>query len=141
MTEDLDNLISNSGIACVFLNEELKITRFSPGISVVFELIRDDIGRPRNSFLPKVNTPNLMANLKTVLQTGISVVHEVPGPPGSLFVERIAAYHDSHGHIKGVMIIYNDVSTLLTTRELQERVRRLGIGQNGCLGMARHLGG
>ena len=128
LTEDLDNLITNSGIACVFLDSGLRITRFSPSISMAFELIRDDIGRPLNNFLPKINSPNLLINAARVLQTGLAISNEVTGPKSTLYFERIAPYHDSSGGIKGVMILYTDISILLTARELQERIDRLGVG-------------
>lgn len=128
LTEDLDNLITNSGVACVFLDANLKITRFSPSISMAFDLIRDDVGRPLNNFQPKINSPNLLVNAMRVLQTGLSVSNEVTGPKATLYFERIAPYHDSSGGIKGVMILYTDISILLTARELQERIDRLGVG-------------
>lgn len=128
MTEDLDNLITNSGISCVFLDSHLRITRFSPSISVAFDLIRDDIGRPLNNFLPKLSSPQLIPNAKRVLDTGLAVSTEVTGSRGTLYFERIAPYHDSSGDVCGVMILYSDVSILLTARELQERIERLGIG-------------
>ncbi len=128
MTEDLDNLITNSGIAFVFLNDELRITRFSPSISMAFDLIRDDVGRLLSNFLPKVNSQNLLSNANRVLESGLSMTNEITGPNGTLYCERIAPYHDSNGAIKGVMILYTDISVLLTARELQARIDRLGIG-------------
>lgn len=128
LTEDLDNLITNSGIACVFLDSELKITRFSPSITMAFDLIRDDVGRPLNNFQPRISSPNLLTNAARVLQTGLSVSNEVTGPNSTLYFERIAPYHDSGGGVKGVMILYTDISILLTARELQERIDRLGVG-------------
>ncbi len=128
MTEDLDNLITNSGIACVFLDSALRITRFSPSISMAFDLIRDDVGRLLNNFQPKIHSPNLLANAARVLESGISISSEVTGPNSTLYFERIAPYHDSSGDVKGVMILYTDISILLTARELQERIDRLGIG-------------
>ncbi len=128
LTEDLDNLITNSGIACVFLDSELRITRFSPNISIAFDLIRDDIGRPLSNFQPKLQSPNLLNNSVRVWQTGLAVSNEITGPDSTLYIERIAPYHDSAGGVKGVMILYTDVTILLTTRELQERIDRLGIG-------------
>ncbi len=130
MTEDLDNLITNSGIACVFLDSDLKITRFSPSISIAFELIRDDVGRPLNNFLPKLHSPNLLENASRVLRSGLSMSNEVTGPQSTLYFERIAPYHDSSGAIKGIMILYTDISIMLTARELQERIERLGIGSH-----------
>ena len=128
LTEDLDNLITNSGIACVFLDSELRITRFSPSIAIAFELIRDDIGRPLNNFHPKINSPNLLLKATRVLQTGLAISNEITGPQSTLYIERIAPYHDSGGGVKGVMILYTDISILLTARELQGRIDRLGVG-------------
>jgi PAS domain-containing protein len=95
---------------------------------LAFDLIRDDIGRLLNNFQPKIQSPNLLSNANRVLESGLSMTNEVTGPNGTLYFERIAPYHDSGGAIKGVMILYTDISVLLTARELQDRIDRLGIG-------------
>jgi two-component system, chemotaxis family, CheB/CheR fusion protein len=46
LTNDLDNLLSSTSIAVVFLDLQLHVRRFTPAISDLLELLPADIGRP-----------------------------------------------------------------------------------------------
>ena len=46
LSDDLNNLLSSSGIATLFLDTEFKIKRFTPATRDLFNLISKDIGRP-----------------------------------------------------------------------------------------------
>jgi two-component system, chemotaxis family, CheB/CheR fusion protein len=46
LTDDLDNLLSSTSIAVVFLDTQLKVRRFTPAINDLLELLPGDIGRP-----------------------------------------------------------------------------------------------
>lgn len=46
LNNDLDNLIAGSGIATLFLDEELRVRRYTPALTALFRIIDGDLGRP-----------------------------------------------------------------------------------------------
>ena len=46
LNNDLDNLIAGSGIASLFLDEELRVRRYTPALTALFKIIDGDVGRP-----------------------------------------------------------------------------------------------
>ena len=43
---DLENLLTSTRIATVFLDDELRIDRFTPAMTAVYNLLPADVGRP-----------------------------------------------------------------------------------------------
>ena len=62
LNNDLDNLIAGSGIATLFLDEELRVRRYTPALTALFRIIDGDVGRPLadlNHQLVDVDLPRL----------------------------------------------------------------------------------
>ena len=72
MSDDLNNLLSSSGIATLFLDTEFKIMRFTPAMRDLFNLISKDIGRPFSDITSNLKDQDLLKDAETVLETLVS---------------------------------------------------------------------
>ena len=66
-TNTLDNLLSGTEIATVFLDTDLRIRWFSPASRDLLDLVGGDIGRPVGAFALKIDDPALLDDARSVL--------------------------------------------------------------------------
>jgi two-component system CheB/CheR fusion protein len=112
MSDDLNNLLSSSGIATLFLDTEFKIMRFTPATRELFNLISKDIGRPFGDITGKVRDPDLLKDAEGVLETLVSAQCEVMCEDGRWFTRRILPYRTQSGKIDGVVVTFAEISAL-----------------------------
>ena len=107
---DILNLLSSTQIATVFLDKELKISRFTPSISTIIDLMPNDVGRPVTQFTNKLEYKSLVEDIKEVLQTLVTKEVEVKTPDDRCFWMRINPYRTTNGSIEGVCVTFTDIS-------------------------------
>jgi two-component system CheB/CheR fusion protein len=131
LTADLDNLIGSTDVATVFLDKDLRIRKFTPQIASVFRLELQDIGRPLNIFAHYIDRPNLIPEIRSVLETGQPMEGEVRGQDGRWSYMRVSPYR-SLDAVEGIVMTLVDVDKLKQTQELlttavQDRERFLAM--------------
>ena len=124
MTDDLNNLLSSSGIATLFLDTEFKIMRFTPATRELFNLISKDIGRPFSDITGKVKDPDLLKDAEAVLETLVLAECEVESESGRWFIRRILPYRTQSGKIDGIVVTYAEISDLKTLQEKTSEARK-----------------
>jgi len=117
LADDLDNLLSSSGIATLFLDADFKIRRFTPAMRELYNLIGKDVERPFGDITGKVDDPNLLKDAEKVLATLVTTEREVEIEGGKWFIRRILPYRTQDGKIDGVVVTFSDISDI---KELQE---------------------
>lgn len=120
LSDDLNNLLSSSGIATLFLDRQLNVMRFTPAMRSLFNLIANDVGRPFSDIAGKTEDPTLLADATKVLQDLQPVDLEVRTIDGKWFMRRILPYKTQDGKIDGVVITFSDVSA---QKVLQQQTR------------------
>lgn len=111
LTADMDNLLCSTDVGVIFLDRELCIRKFTPQIGRAFQLMPSDIGRHIDSFSPRVERQELVADLTRVLETGTPVEVDVHDREGAPFFLRILPYR-ARGSIDGVVLTLIDISRL-----------------------------
>jgi PAS domain S-box-containing protein len=112
LSDDLNNLLSSSGIATLFLDAEFKIMRFTPATRELFNLITKDIGRPFSDITGKVKDPDLLKDAETVLETLVPLECEVESDGGRWFVRRVLPYRTQDGKTNGSVVTFSDITEL-----------------------------
>jgi two-component system CheB/CheR fusion protein len=111
LTNDMDNLLSSTEVGTIFLDDDLKIRKFTPQVAERFNLVPHDIGRSIETFAHKVDHPELVDELKRVLSNGEPVERELRGVGGRALFLRILPYRVK-GAVDGVVLTLIDVSGL-----------------------------
>ena len=117
---DLEGMGRATGVATVFVDSRLNITRFSPDAASIFRLRDSDIGRPLDDISHSMQYPELMEDMALTLKTHRILEREVPGsaPEQMLFV-RILPYSIPSTTERGVVTSVIDVSAYHDARRLQ----------------------
>lgn len=126
LSGDLQNLLQATDVATIFLDRNLRILRYTPRVSSVFNIRHTDRGRPLADLTHRLGYATLIDDARRVLQTLVPSEHEVEGPSSaSWYVLRLSPYRTMDDRIEGVVITFVDVSAMkdteLALRRTQER--------------------
>jgi two-component system CheB/CheR fusion protein len=116
LANDMDNLLSSTDVGTIFLDGELKIRKFTPQIAGAFSLLAHDVGRSIETFAHKMDHPELVGELKHVLNTGERVERELRDVAGKALFLRILPYR-TKGRVDGVVLTLIDVTGLRSAED------------------------
>jgi two-component system CheB/CheR fusion protein len=124
---DMQNLMDATAIATVFLDRELRITRYTPSAVSLFNLIASDLGRPLADLATRLDYAQLSEDATRVLEKLAPIEREVGQPDGKWFLSRLLPYRTVDDHIAGVVASFIDITpqkqAAAQLRSSEERLR------------------
>ncbi len=125
LNNDMNNLLSGSGIATIFVDTKLCVLRFTPSMSQIINLINSDVGRPVGHIVSNlVGYDSLVADLQNVLDSLESQERRVQSTNGLWFQMRIRPYRTIENVIEGVVITFVDVTEMKRAEDSLEQANR-----------------
>jgi two-component system CheB/CheR fusion protein len=110
---DLQNFFACTEIATLFLDRDLRISRFTPAATGLFNLLESDVGRPIGDLAPKFTGMDLLADVEQVAQTLTTSEKQVKAAEGpAWFMVRILPYRSVDHVIAGVVVTFVDITAL-----------------------------
>ena len=108
---DMNNMLAGTGMGTLFVDTQLRISRFTPAITQVINLIQSDIGRPVGHIVSNlIDYGSLVEDVQVVLDTLISQESEVQTKAGTWYLMRIRPYRTLENVIEGVVITFIDIT-------------------------------
>ncbi|WP_235669610.1 chemotaxis protein CheB [Solidesulfovibrio carbinolicus] len=117
MTNDLDNLISATQIATVFLDENLEIRKFTPAAANIFRILQSDVGRPISHLTHRLHGVDVMEALHQVERQGQPVSQEACTLEGECYLMRVLPYAIGSSTSSGMLITFMDTGPLKQSRD------------------------
>ena len=112
-SNDLNNLLAGTGIATIFVDQLLRIQRFTPAATQVINLIPGDLGRPIQDLVPNLSTyDRLEEDLRAVLADLEPRERQVEAKTGAWYSLRIRPYRTSENVVEGAVINFFDISAI-----------------------------
>jgi two-component system CheB/CheR fusion protein len=128
---DMNNLLAGTGIGIIFVDHQLKITRYTPAITQIINLIWTDVGRPVGHIVSNlVGYDTLVADVRAVLETLTTKEVEVQNQTGAWFLLRIRPYRTLENVIEGAVISFADITEVKKAQAAlreSEAMRRLSV--------------
>jgi two-component system, chemotaxis family, CheB/CheR fusion protein len=112
LSADLQNLLSATEIATLFLDTELRIMRFTPKVAELFNVRPVDRGRPLSDLTHRLVYAELEDDAARVLAQLTTVEREVVHQGGSWYLARLLPYRGAHDRIEGVVVTFIDITAL-----------------------------
>lgn len=122
LNADMAHLLEGTDVGTVFLDEELRIRRFTARIASVFRFKAHDIGRQITDFSHNILRPTLTDEVEQVQRTGDTIEDEVRDRAGTPWFLRILPYRAGSGapgeppQIQGVVLTLTDMTALAKAR-------------------------
>ena len=115
---DINNLLAGTGIASVFVDQRLRILRFTPTIIRIMNLLPGDVGRPMGDIVANLaGYDRLEEDTKAVLDSLKPREVEVQTVEGSWFLIRMMPYRTLENMIEGAVISFIEITEMVRTRE------------------------
>jgi two-component system, chemotaxis family, CheB/CheR fusion protein len=92
LNNDLDNLISGTGIATLFLDDDLRIRRYTPAVTVLCRITDSDIGQPVGNLSHQLQDVDLSQVARQVQIERSAVEREVCSRDGRWFLLEVHPY-------------------------------------------------
>ncbi|HEX8989257.1 MAG TPA: CheR family methyltransferase, partial [Rhodocyclaceae bacterium] len=128
MENDMKNLLDNINVGTIFLDEHLRIRRFTREAARVYRLIATDVGRPLSDIKSEVDGEDLLAEARTVLDTLVPCEHEVRTVGGAWYQARIQPYRTLDNVIGGVVLTFTDISKRVEAEQAVQAAKDMAEG-------------
>ncbi|MDH6165475.1 PAS domain S-box-containing protein [Variovorax boronicumulans] len=120
INDDLQNLISSSEIATIFVNRGMRVKRYTPDAVRLFNLIPTDLGRSLFDITSRLDYPELADDTASAFKDLRTVERHVTSADGRHYVARILPYRTADDKIEGAILNFFDITDL---RAAEAKVR------------------
>jgi two-component system CheB/CheR fusion protein len=105
--EDMNNILAATGVGIIFVDNQLRIQRFTPAAMKVINLISSDVGRPIKHIVSNFTAYDRMVqDIQSVLDELTPLEVEVRTSNGEWYVVRMRPYRTTKNTIEGVVITF-----------------------------------
>jgi two-component system, chemotaxis family, CheB/CheR fusion protein len=115
--EDLQNLIESTEIGTIFLDRAMRIRRFTPAVSSLFNFVPTDPGRPLSHITHRLRYDGLRDDVASVLSSLERIEREVESDTGECYIMRINPYRSLDGTNEGAVLTFFDSTAQHRVRE------------------------
>ena len=131
LNDDLTNLLAATEIATVFVDADLRVSRFTEAATRLLNLIPSDIGRPISHLASNLVDFDLSREVEAVLRTRTTIERSVQSRDNQHVIVRVLPYVREGKASQGVVVTLTDVTALkasenalrLLNQTLEERIR------------------
>ena len=119
VNNDMNNLLSGTNIATIFLDYHQNILRFTPKSNEIINLILSDVGRPIAHIVSNlIDYKQLSIDVKSVLETLVSKKIQVQTTEGKWYDMLIQPYRTSENVIEGTVLTFIDITEAKIAKDL-----------------------
>ncbi len=126
LNNDLNNLIKNTGIGALYLDQRLVIRKITPIVSEITNIRDSDIGCSIDHITVAKGYPELLNDVEDVIKNLSNIEREIQLADGHYYLARIRPYRTEYNAAEGIIITFVEISRL-KNEEIQvfEAKRRL----------------
>ena len=119
LNSDLKNLLESTEIATLFLDGQLRVKSFTPGVTDIFHVRETDIGRPIAEVVNLLDYADLQRDVQAVLRKLTLVERQVVlHDTKTTFTLRIRPYRTIDNVIDGVVMTFVDMTERQAAQEI-----------------------
>ncbi len=121
--DDMRNLLQSTRIPMIFLDNNLKVRRFTEDVRQIIHLIESDIGRPITDLKMELLDESLPKDVQKVLDTLQVIEKQVKIADGKWFQMIARPYRTSENQIAGVVVTFSDITTIKKLEQAMQYAR------------------
>lgn len=112
LNNDMKNLLDNTEIGTIFLDNQLNIVRFTPQVTKLFNVIPTDVGRSITHIVSNFDYPSLEDSIKEVIEKLAGKELEVTTKKDEWYNLRIMPYRTMDNFISGAVVTFAKITPL-----------------------------
>ena len=124
VNNDISNLLASTEIATMFLDYDLRIRRYTPSTTSLFNLIGSDVGRPISDITARIDYEDFQKDARRVLNKLVPIEKEVHTRDGRSIAIRIIPYRTVDNKIDGLVVTFVDVTERKRALDKAQHARR-----------------
>jgi two-component system CheB/CheR fusion protein len=109
-SDDMNNLPNSTDIATLFLDNNLRVRRFTSQTTSIIKLIPGDAGRPVSDLASILHYPTLVKDAQEVINSLIFHEEQTSASDGRWFTVRIMPSRTQDNRVDGVVIVFSDIT-------------------------------
>ncbi|SLM28174.1 MCP methyltransferase/methylesterase CheR/CheB with PAS/PAC sensor [Desulfamplus magnetovallimortis] len=117
MSNDVENLLSSSGIDILILDENCEIRKYSPHITKIFNIMEKDIGRPIHHLSHRMVDFDPFEAVKGVQINNRMISVKKKDQDGRTYLIQILPYNIGPDTYAGTMITFVDITEMMNIRQ------------------------
>jgi len=121
--DDMQNLLNSTNIATIFLDQKLRIKRFTAEATKLVKLIPSDVGRPIGDLASNLHYAELQADAAEVLRKLGFKEKEVRSLDGEWWQVRIHPYRTTENVIDGLCLTFVNINRLKAAEAAIQQAR------------------
>jgi two-component system CheB/CheR fusion protein len=110
MNNDMKNLLDNTDIGTIFLDNNLNILRFTPQVNKLFNVISSDIGRSITHIASNFDYPSIENAIMEVIEKLNGKELEVKNKSNEWYNLRIMPYRTMDNFISGAVLTFTKIT-------------------------------
>jgi two-component system, chemotaxis family, CheB/CheR fusion protein len=122
-SDDMQNLLNSTELATIFLDQDLRIKRFTPEATKLVKLLPSDTGRPIADMAINLRYDALEADAAEVLRTLVFKEKEVQTKDGEWRQVRILPYRTTDNVIDGLVMTFMNIDRSKQAELVAEQAR------------------
>jgi two-component system, chemotaxis family, CheB/CheR fusion protein len=131
LNNDVNNLLNNTGVAALYLDNKLRIRKYTPNFAKICKIMDFDIGRPLKDLATAYIYPDFMDDIESVQEKLRRIEKEVAHNDKIHYLLRIAPYRNDYNAVDGILITMVNICALHREREkLDASNNRLQLAMN-----------
>jgi len=125
LNNDVFNLLNNTHLGTIFLNNELKIRKYTESITKIINVMENDIGRPIYHISFNIEFNEMFSKIEEVLKTLETFNAEVKDKDNNWYLLRIMPYRTVENAVEGVVITFYDITERIKIEKELSREKSL----------------
>ena len=117
---DIVNLLSGTQIATIFLDNGLRIKRFTPALADIVNIIQTDISRPLADIATRLDYPDLVRDAEETARTLAVKEKAVRHQNGRWYLARILPYRTVENVSDGAVVTFIDITEQKRAQALED---------------------
>lgn len=118
---DLQNLMAATDFGTLFLDASLRIKRFTPRLTDLFNVTPSDEGRPITDFTHALDFDDMADQARLVLKDLVPIEQEIPDRKSNWYLVRMRPYRTVDDKIDGVVATFVNITE---RRRIEEALRK-----------------
>jgi two-component system CheB/CheR fusion protein len=109
LSNDMEHILRAGEVNLLFLDRELRIRTFTPGMASILGLVEHDQGRSYELFSAQLKGREWDDRVRSVLRGDAAYAEEVSGPGGVPYLLRLQPYRPDSYQTRGLVIVLSDL--------------------------------